>query len=82
MLGRRSVNRADRVMSLMRQMRGGRDYDSTFGRRMKGQGPYARLIARRFKLACKRLGLDREGPELTTSLFQPPARPGDQLRLL
>ena len=75
-------DRADRVMSLMRQMRGGRDYDSTFGRRMKGQGPYARLIARRFKLACKRLGLDREGPELTTSLFQPPARPGDQLRLL
>jgi hypothetical protein len=44
-------------MSLVRQMRGGRDYDSAFGTRMRGSGEYARLIERRFEIACKRLGL-------------------------
>jgi len=74
--------RARKVMGLIRQSRGGRDYDATFGRRMKGQGPYAALIARRFRLARRRLGLEREGPPLDCSKFAPPPRPGDQLTLL
>ena len=45
------------VMSLIRSMRGGKDYDSEFGKRMKGNGPYAWQLARRFEIASKRLGL-------------------------
>jgi DNA repair photolyase len=75
-------DRAEKVMGLMRGMRGGRDYDPTFGRRMTGQGPYARLIGRRFRLAAKRLGLASEGAALDCSRFRPPPRPGEQLRLL
>jgi DNA repair photolyase len=43
------------VMSLVRSMRGGKDYDADFGKRMKGAGPYAWQIARRFEMATKRL---------------------------
>jgi DNA repair photolyase len=75
-------DRAERVMSLIRQTRGGREYDAAFGSRMRGQGPYAALIRRRFKLALKRHGLDREAPPLDASRFAPPPRPGDQLSLL
>jgi DNA repair photolyase len=75
-------DRAAKVMALMRGMRGGRDYDPTFGRRMRGQGPYAELIRRRFKLAAKRLGIDGDGPTLDCSRFRPPPRPGEQLSLL
>jgi DNA repair photolyase len=75
-------DRAGKVMGLMRGMRGGRDYDPTFGRRMTGQGAYARLIGRRFRLAAKRLGLATEGPPLDCSRFRPPPRPGEQLKLL
>jgi hypothetical protein len=49
---------------------------------MRGEGAYAGLIARRFRLARKRFGLDREGPALDCSKFAPPPRPGDQLSLL
>ncbi|HEX4584423.1 MAG TPA: PA0069 family radical SAM protein [Burkholderiaceae bacterium] len=52
--------RARHVMSLIRQMRGGRNNDSTFGMRMRGNGPIADLIERRFKIACKRLGLNAD----------------------
>jgi DNA repair photolyase len=52
--------RAQHVMSLVRQMRGGRDNDSTFGLRMRGTGALADLIRRRFDIACKRLGLNLE----------------------
>lgn len=52
--------RARHVMSLIRQMRGGKDNDSTFGIRMRGTGPIADLIERRFKIACKRLGLNSD----------------------
>lgn len=48
--------RAAHVMSTVQQLRGGKDYDSAFGQRMRGQGVYAQLLARRFKLACQRLG--------------------------
>jgi len=65
--------RAAHVMSLVRQIRGGKDNESRFGVRMGGQGEFADLIRRRFALACKRLGLntDRDAP-LDTSRFRPP----------
>jgi DNA repair photolyase len=67
--------RAAHVMSLVRQMRGGRDYDSTFGTRMRGSGELADLIARRFEIACRRLGLNldrREHAGLDVTRFRPP----------
>ena len=45
-------DRAEHVMKLIRDMRGGKDYDSTWGTRMKGTGPYAWMIGRRFEKAC------------------------------
>jgi DNA repair photolyase len=67
-------DRAAHVMSLIRDMRGGRDYDSSFGTRMRGIGPYAQLLSNRFRLACRRLKLN-SGPRdpLNTALFRPPA---------
>jgi DNA repair photolyase len=70
------------VMSLIRSMRGGKDYDAEFGKRMKGSGPYAWQIARRFEIAAKRLGLKRRGFEMRTDLFVPPRADGVQLSLL
>ena len=75
-------NRAQRVMSLMRSMRGGKDYDSRWKKRMSGQGPYAWQIGRRFELATKRLGLNARKYNLRTDLFDPPALVGQQLNLL
>ncbi|MAM10547.1 MAG: radical SAM protein [Rhizobiaceae bacterium] len=69
------------VMSLIRSMRGGKDYDAEFGKRMKGSGPYAWQIARRFELATKRLGLQRRGFALREDLFLPPDGAGTQLNL-
>jgi DNA repair photolyase len=69
--------RAEHVMSLIRQMRGGRDYDSAFGTRMKGQGPFADLIAQRFGKARKRLGYGRL-PPLDCSRFVAPRQPSPQ----
>jgi len=74
-------DRASRVMSLVRQMRGGKDYDSQWGKRMKGEGPLADLIAARFKAACKRYGLNQARITLDTGQFRAPARTGDQLPL-
>lgn len=70
------------VMSLVRSMRGGKDYDAEFGKRMKGAGPYAWQIARRFELAAKRLKLNRTRRSLNTELFVPPSGSGVQLSLL
>lgn len=70
------------VMSLIRSMRGGKDYDAEFGKRMKGAGPYAWQISRRFEIATKRLGLTRRGVTLRDDLFVPPAGGGVQLSLL
>jgi len=75
-------DRASRVLKLVREARGGRLYDSSFGRRMRGTGPYAELLERRFRLACKRLGLNRQDRTLDVGRFRPPARAGDQLELL
>lgn len=74
--------RASHVMSLIRSMRGGKDYDAEWGKRMKGSGVYAELTAKRFKLACDRLGLNQWWTPLRTDLFKPTPATGDQLRLL
>ncbi|OIQ30232.1 MAG: radical SAM protein [Alphaproteobacteria bacterium MedPE-SWcel] len=73
--------RADKVMARLREMHGGRDYDPRWGQRMRGEGEYANVIARRFKLACIRLGLAEKAPPLRTDLFARPAQAGDQLSL-
>ena len=65
--------RAGHVMSLVRQLRGGRDNDPRFGARMRGSGPYADLIEQRFALACRRFGLARDGDALDRTQFRPPA---------
>lgn len=70
------------VMSLLRSMRGGKDYDADFGKRMKGTGPYAWQIGRRFELAAKRLGLNLVRRTLRSDLFVPPRGAGVQLSLL
>ncbi len=70
------------VLSLVRSMRDGKDYDSTWGARMKGAGPYAWQIGRRFQITARRLGLNQNKRVLRTDLFQPPARAGEQLSLL
>ena len=70
------------VMSLIRSMRGGKDYDAEFGKRMKGVGPYAWQISRRFELAAKKYGLTRRSVSLNPELFVPPNGQGVQLSLL
>jgi DNA repair photolyase len=70
--------RAQRVMNRVREMRGGRDYDSDFATRMKGEGTWAQLIRQRFVKACARLGYARDDRPLRTDLFVPP-RPPQQL---
>ena len=70
------------VMSLVRSMRGGKDYDAEFGKRMKGAGPYAWQISRRVEMTTKRLGLVRRGMHLRDDLFVPPDGSGVQLSLL
>jgi DNA repair photolyase len=69
------------VFKLIRDTRGGKDYDSTFGRRMRGEGPYAWMIGRRFETACEKLGLNRHKASLTTEHFTPPRRRSQQLSL-
>jgi DNA repair photolyase len=71
-------DRADRVISLVRQMRGGMDYDAAWGVRQKGTGPYAQLIGQRFHAACKRFGLNRLRFDLDHAQFRRPPEAGDQ----
>ncbi len=75
-------DRAERVMTLVRDCRGGRAYDSQWGKRMKGSGPFADMVARRFAMACRRSGLDKRSWEMDTTLFRKPAADADQLALL
>ena len=66
--------RAEHVMSLIRQARGGKEYAAEFGTRMRGTGEYAELIARRFALACKRLNLAHaRRMQLSSAHFQVPS---------
>lgn len=71
----------DRVMGRIRDLRGGAESDSRFGRRLKGQGVFADLIAQRFTRTCGRLDLNRSRHALTTTHFRPPRDESPQLDL-
>jgi DNA repair photolyase len=73
--------RASHVMKLVRDIQGGKDYDSRWGKRMTGSGPYAWLIGRRFEAACEKLGLNKSRTSLTTEHFTPPRPRTEQLNL-
>jgi DNA repair photolyase len=74
--------RAAHVMSLVQQMHGGRDYDSNFATRMRGQGVFAELIRRRFDVACRKHGFGRARELwLDTTKFTPPRKPSPQGQL-
>lgn len=75
-------DRAAHVLSLIRSTRQGRDYDATWGRRQTGTGPYAWTIGRRFEMAARRAGLNRERRTLSVEHFRRPPQPGEQLPLL
>ena len=74
-------DRAAKVMARVREMHGGQDYDPQWGRRMRGEGVWADLIAQRFDKAVARLGLNKQMPPLRCDLFLPTPRAGDQLAL-
>lgn len=81
-LNKHFPERAEHVMSLIRQMRGGKEYDATFGQRMHGQGEFAELLNKRFELACKRLGLNIfPRVALDTQQFTVPRNNNGQLTL-
>jgi DNA repair photolyase len=73
-------DRADKVMNIIRSMRGGKDNDPNWFTRMSGSGPWAELMRVRFEIAVRKHGLNREKRKLRTDLFVPPQ--GPQLRLL
>jgi DNA repair photolyase len=78
-LDEHAPDRAKRVLGHIRDARGGKLYDSRFGERLRGQGPYADMLANRFQLACRRYGLSQgrgSGPSLDTTLFRPPPADG------
>ena len=68
-------DRAARVMARIRDMRGGKDYDSTFSTRMRGEGVWAQLIAQRLAKAKRRFGLDDDRRQLDLSQFIKPLAP-------
>ena len=74
-------DRARRIMSRLREMHGGKDYDATWHRRMRGEGPYADMVAQRFEVAVKRLGLGKSAPAMRCDLFRPPRAETAQLSL-
>jgi len=74
-------DRHRRVFNLIRDTRGGKDYDSSFGQRMTGSGPIAWMIGRRFEIACEKLGFNATSVKTTTAHFRPPLAASDQLSL-
>jgi DNA repair photolyase len=74
-------DRVRHVLSLVRDTRDGKDYDSSWGKRMTGEGPYAVLLQQRFAKACERYGLNKQKTVLRTDLFVPPAAEERQLAL-
>src|SRR5687768_13221730 len=74
-------DRKERVMNRMRDMRGGKNYDSQFGKRMTGEGPWAALIRQRFEKAAAKFGLDRHIPPLRNDRFNAPRLATPQLDL-
>ena len=82
-LGTHVPDKARHVMSLIRQSRGGKNYQSEFGTRMRGTGPYAEMLRLRFERARHRFGLERgRAWQLDTTSFRRPPQKGDQLSLL
>ena len=73
--------KAEHVMTRVRDTRGGREYVAEFGERMRGRGAFAEMIAQRFKLASKKLGLVPRDYDLNAAAFRAPPRSGDQLGL-
>jgi len=73
--------KAEHVMSIVRQSRGGKAYNSAFFERQKGTGLFADMIAQRFKLATRRLGLNLDRPSMNTTSFRPPRPPQPQMSL-
>ncbi|MCL7997834.1 PA0069 family radical SAM protein [Brucella sp. 21LCYQ03] len=69
------------VMSLVRSMRDGKDYDAEWGKRMRGTGPYAWQIGRRFEISARKLGFNSKRIPLRTDLFEPVEKGGKQLSL-
>jgi DNA repair photolyase len=80
-LAEHAPGRAEKVLARLADLHGGAVYDAGFGTRMRGNGVWAALMAKRFKLALERLGMDLRLSPLRTDLFAPPARAGDQMRL-
>jgi DNA repair photolyase len=74
-------DRHNHVFKLVRNTRGGKDYDSTWEKRMTGSGPVAWMIGRRFELACERLGFNTIKRKVTTEHFRPPRPAVEQLAL-
>ena len=74
-------DRADKVFKLIRETRGGKDYDPQFGSRMTGKGPYAWLIGRRFELACEKRGINARKLKLSVDRYRPPKPATEQLSL-
>src|ERR1700691_2953556 len=74
-------DRHDHVFKLVRDTRGGKDYDSTWGKRKTGTGPIAWMIGRRFEVACERLGFNTAKARITTGHFRPPRPASEQLAL-
>jgi DNA repair photolyase len=73
--------KARHVLSLVRDVRDGKLYDATWGKRMSGTGPYAWMIGRRFEMALEKIGFLKARTKLRTDLFMPPAARGQQLSL-
>lgn len=80
-LGVHFPDRAVRIMNHLREMHGGRDYDARWHKRMRGEGAYAEMVARRFDIAVRRLKLAKAAPPLRSDLFVPPRKPSAQLDL-
>ena len=74
-------HREEHVFKLIRDMRGGKDYDAKWGERMKGSGPYAWMIGRRFEMACEKFGLNERKLTLSAANFRAPRRGNAQLSL-
>jgi DNA repair photolyase len=72
-------DRAAKVMARVRELHGGKDYDAEWGKRFRGEGIWADLMARRYHVALTRLGLDKSQPPLRTDLFRVPLTEGNQL---
>ncbi|MEP3054222.1 PA0069 family radical SAM protein [Ascidiaceihabitans sp.] len=81
-LGTHYPDRASRILARLREMHGGALYDAAWGKRMRGEGPYAEMVAKRFAIAVRRLGLQTEGAALRTDLFRAPVLPGAQMSFL